>query len=700
MIYKISIKTTLEKLEIAPMKALSHHDIIILLLQVSIMLLLGKILGELFKKLKQPAVVGEILAGLILGPTILGALAPEVSNYLFPATGNVPVALHGLTSLSVVLLLLTAGLEVELSLILGQKSRALATSLSGIALSFVLGFSAPYVMPNFFTVVNSDTFIFALFLGTALSITALPVIVRTLMDLGIFKTKTGMLIIASAMIDDFIGWMIFSVILGLIKQNNSFNSIGFTIGGTVLFAVLMLTVGRRFIDKILPLINHHLSFPGGILAFVIILAVLAAAFTESIGIHAIFGSFIVGVALSDSLHMSKKTKEIIHDFVSNIFAPLFFVSIGLKINFINNFDFSLVALVMAMAFFGKIIGCSSGNFIINLVRPKHKEEQVDSEDKRKLLIRNIRTSLAVGFGMNARGAMEIILASLALQFGVIDEFMFVALVVMALVTSVISGYMMKILLPKEYQNNQTNGIIIFGNNSLSRFIGKYLQTQEKIPVLVTDFESSNSKKQEAQKNELSFYEGNITDKEVVEKLDLSRYNVLLALSENEKNNQKICNLFEYEFTGSRGYRLITKSEANIVGAGEELADGKNILFRNPHWHYNNLEKVVEDSLLEIVKSDFESKEQLNKFLRFNLKLRTMIPLFIKRKNSIEPVTSESLDIEKGDVLVYLDIKTPPKSRKPSNEEQKIQNSLTRQPNPNGQAGVDTPLPTKERKTME
>jgi Kef-type K+ transport system membrane component KefB len=166
----------------------------------------------------------------------------------------------------------------------------------------------------------------------------------------------------------------------------------------------------------------------------LVLSFLGAAFTEYIGIHAVFGSFLVGVALGDSVHMTEKIKEIVHHFVTNIFAPLFFVSIGLKVNFATNFDLVLVGTILIMAFAGKTIGCSLGAFLTGFTR---------------------RQSLAIGFGMNARGAMEIILATLALQNGLINEQMFVALVVMAIVTSVAAGSMMKFFLqlnPKKIQN--------------------------------------------------------------------------------------------------------------------------------------------------------------------------------------------------------------------------------------------------------
>jgi len=414
------------------MESLNHHEVVLFLVQLSLMLLSGRIVGEIMRYFNQPMVIGEILAGIILGPTLLGNYFPDFFATLFPKTGHSPVALNGFTQVSVVLLLFIGGLEVELPTVINQGKKAFVTSFFGIAMSFSIGFFVTYQNASFFHIAPEKHLVFSLFIGTALSITALPVIVRTMLDLGIFKSQIGMLIVATAMIDDFLGWMIFSIILTMMEEGAE-QSILYTVSFTIIFALLMLTVFRRLMDKVLPWFTEHLAFPGGILSIMLVLSFLGAAFTEYIGIHAVFGSFLVGVALGDSVHMTEKIKEIVHHFVTNIFAPLFFVSIGLKVNFATNFDLVLVSVIMAMAFAGKTIGCSLAAFLSGFTK---------------------RQSLAIGFGMNARGAMEIILATLALQNGLINETMFVALVVMAIVTSVTAGSMMKFFLrlnPKKIQ---------------------------------------------------------------------------------------------------------------------------------------------------------------------------------------------------------------------------------------------------------
>lgn len=407
------------------MPKLSAHELMGLLIQLGVMLLMGRIFAEVARKFKQPAVIGEIVAGVILGPTILGTITPGFFETLFPP-GQSYLVLDGFVQIAVVMLLFVAGLEVDLHIVLQQRSKAALTSLFGLTIPFVIGFIVPYTMPELFGYSTAtDPIVFSLFMGVAMGITALPVIARILMDLGIFKTPMGMLVISSAMIDDLIGWQIFSIVLALIGKGNQSMSLWATIMITVGFAIGMLTLGRGVINRVLPWINKKLAWPGGLLSLSLAVCFLCAAFTEYIGIHAIFGAFIFGVALGDSEHLSERAKEIIHQFINNIFAPLFFVAIGLKVNFASNFDPGLTAVVIVIAFAGKIIGGGIGT---------------------KLGGFTWRQSLAAGFGMNARGAMEIILGLIALTNGIINERLFVSLVIMALVTSMTSGPLMKWIL--------------------------------------------------------------------------------------------------------------------------------------------------------------------------------------------------------------------------------------------------------------
>lgn len=405
------------------MNELTHKEVVLLLAQLSALLFFGRMFAEGARKLRQPAVAGELLAGILLGPTILGSYAPSLFESLFPATGNSPAAFGAFIQVSLVLLLFIAGIEVELHIVWRQGKKAFVTTAFGLIVPFLIGFAAVQIFPGFFdTGPGEERLIMGLFLGASMAITALPVIVRILMDLNLFKTDVGMLIVASAMISDLVGWIIFSIILSMLGHGGASMPLGSTILITLGFTIAMLTIGKKLINNALPWINRNFAWPGGLLSIVIASCFIWAAFTEYIGIHAIFGAFIFGVAVGESIHFSERAKEIVHHFVNNIFSPLFFVSIGLKVNFIENFSLPLTAAIVGLAFLGKIVGSGFGARLSGYA-PK--------------------TSLAIGFGMNARGAMEIILGLIALDYGLINEKLFVALVVMALVTSITSGPFMK-----------------------------------------------------------------------------------------------------------------------------------------------------------------------------------------------------------------------------------------------------------------
>ncbi|MFZ1289815.1 MAG: cation:proton antiporter [Melioribacteraceae bacterium] len=416
--------------------SLSAEQITTFLVSISVMLFFAKLFGEIFSKLKQPSIIGEILAGIVLGPTILGMLLPEVSEFLFPKNSEINIAIEGITNIAVVLLLLVSGLEVDLSIVMRYRKAAISISTIGIIIPFVLGFGISYLFPNLVGLLNDkDRLVFALFIGTAIAISSLPVIAKILMDLKIFKTQIGFIIIASAMLNDLIGWFIFSIILGMIGANTHGFSFSETIIYTISFIFILLFVGRIVIDKVIFWFKENLSFPGTLLNLILILGFLSAAFTEFLGVHAILGAFIMGIAIGDSKHLKEDTRQIIHQFITNIFAPLFFVSIGMKANFIADFNLGIVIVILALALIGKVTGCSIGARLGGM---------------------NKNDSFAIGAGMSSSGAMGIIIGLIALQFGLINEEVFVGLVIMSLFTSMASAPIMNYFLNKKDKSKFAN----------------------------------------------------------------------------------------------------------------------------------------------------------------------------------------------------------------------------------------------------
>ena len=199
---------------------MDHGLLFTLLLKLSILLVAGRLMGELARKIHLPPLVGEILAGILLGRTFFGMFFPDAFAYLFPSEGDSAIVLNGFISISVVLLLFIAGLEVELGIVIQQRKQAFLTSFFGLIFPFAIAFLTALFFPSVFEAGSGvNKFVFAAFIGTAMSITALPVIARILMDINMLRSKMGMLIISSAMINDLIGWLAFTFVLSLVKRS-------------------------------------------------------------------------------------------------------------------------------------------------------------------------------------------------------------------------------------------------------------------------------------------------------------------------------------------------------------------------------------------------------------------------------------------------------------------------------------------------
>ncbi|MFP4071379.1 MAG: cation:proton antiporter [Desulfovibrionales bacterium] len=409
------------------METLSSQNITVLLLSLGVLLSAAHLLGEAAQRLHQPAILGELLAGVLLGPTLLGSLAPELSAFLFPPHGVNAVALDTIATLAIVLFLLVAGMEVDLSTAWKQGRIGFKVGLSSIAIPFTIAFAAAWALPGALgRHPEADPLIFALFFAIAISISALPIIAKTLMDMGLYRSDLGMVVVSAAIFNDLVGWIIFAVILGLIGGHSGTGGpIMLTIVLTLAFVGAMLTVGRWLIHKVLPFVQAYTRWPGGELSFALVLGLLGAACTEWIGIHAIFGAFIAGVAIGDSSHLRERSRVIIDKFISFIFAPVFFASIGLKVNFLTHFDIALVGFVVAIAVACKLIGGTMGARWGGLP---------------------LREAWTVGFAMVSVGAMGIIVGMIAREAGIIDERLYVALIVMAMVTSMMSGPSIRLIL--------------------------------------------------------------------------------------------------------------------------------------------------------------------------------------------------------------------------------------------------------------
>ncbi len=411
------------------MNNLSSFDLTHFFLAISILLVFTRLFGALMERFHKPAVVGEILGGVILGPTIFGSFFPETFNLLFPVNGPLAYSWQALINISVILFIFTSGLELELSRMLKYGKASLTVGLFGFCIPFILGVTFVWLIPSVLELSPlKQKLPLALYLGVILSISALPVIIKTLSDLKILKTPVATTTIGAAIFDDLIGWIIFAIVLTLSGQTleNKLN-IYSTIIVLISYIVFMLFIGRKLIKKGLSLIKNW-GFDD-VTSYSVILALifLSAAITEWLGIHAMFGALIVGIILSDTDHLERKTSIFLNKFIAAFFSPIFFGFIGLRANFGSSFDLKLFLIIFILSCLAKIVGVTLGALLSGF---------------------KIAEAFAISFAMNARGAMGIIITNLGLQAGLINNQLFSAFILMALITSIISGPLIQFSLSK------------------------------------------------------------------------------------------------------------------------------------------------------------------------------------------------------------------------------------------------------------
>jgi len=406
---------------------ISEHRLLVFLVQLVVLLFAARGAGELFRRIRQPALVGEILVGLVFGPTILGRFFPGLAATLFPPDAVQHAMLETVSWLGVLFLLLVVGFEVEISAIWKQRRSSLTIGFVGVLLPLLMGVGLALLLPERYRVVSHSKFVFALFLGTAVAISAMAVIARALHDLDILKSDIGLTIISAVTVNDVLGWVAFTIVLGLATQQGlDWFSILKVLGGTALFIAFSLTLGRKLVNKAAVWMNRsRLPKPGIILTFIFLLGGLCAVMSQVIGIHAALGFFFAGVMAGGAPAISERSRETISQMVYAVFVPLFFVSIGLRVDFMANFDLLLVLAVTGVAIGGKFAGAWLGA----------RASAIGGRD-----------AVALGIAHTPGGAMEILIGVLALEFGLINLVVFEAIVVAAIVSSILIGPLLSLAL--------------------------------------------------------------------------------------------------------------------------------------------------------------------------------------------------------------------------------------------------------------
>jgi Kef-type K+ transport system membrane component KefB len=396
---------------------MDRHDIAMLLLQLSIMLGVALAFGRLLTSLGQLALFGELIGGVVLGPTVIGTLFPDFYQWLFPNSGTAALARETLLNVGMLFFLFAAGLHVRVDGVKGSATVFAGTF--SVAIPFVIGVAAVLAWPAMWgSQAAGEPLRFAVLIGTALSISALPVIAKILIELELIGGKVGTTIMMAATVTDVLGWCLFALAIN--------NFAAAPAEPTAAIAALLLAglgavlfLGRSRLQTLHPALIARLARMPNLLGLSSLLVLAAAAASEILGVHAFLGAFFVGVFLEPAFRAKFGGHQPPQQVLVNAITSLYFLSIGLRTNFATNFDASLVAWVIVIACVGKVIGGGLGAWLGGMPA---------------------RESLAVGIGLNARGAMEIVLATIALQFRFIDERVFVALVTMAMVTSIASGF--------------------------------------------------------------------------------------------------------------------------------------------------------------------------------------------------------------------------------------------------------------------
>lgn len=402
-------------------KPLGHHQLLLVLLELALLLLIARGLGEFMRRIKLPPVVGELLAGVLLGPSVFGWLLPNIQEHIFPHNQAQSDLLAVVSWLGVLFLLIVTGLETDLNLIVSKGKTALLISLGGIIFPFATGLGLGWFLPDNFLANPNERLIFSLFIATAMSISAVPVIAKVLMDLNLIRRDIGQITLAAGMTDDTIGWILLSVVSGLASSGKfDIQTALRSVAGAVIFLGLAFTIGRSLMSLIFRWVDDYIGGATANLSALLVLGFGAAALTHSLGIEAALGAFVAGILAGQSPRFSREAGITLELITSGFLAPIFFATAGLRVNLLDIFaptTFLIGLVVLAIACFGKFTGAYIGSRIGGL---SHWE------------------GIAMGSGMNARGAMEIIVATIGVSLGVLNPPMYSIIVMVAIVTSLMA----------------------------------------------------------------------------------------------------------------------------------------------------------------------------------------------------------------------------------------------------------------------
>ncbi|MCC7430121.1 cation:proton antiporter, partial [bacterium] len=405
----------------------SHEDILLLLVRIAILLLAARTLGELAQRLNQPAVLGELFAGVLLGPSMLSGWFPVVHEWFIPQTNVQGYLLELMSLIGAMFLLLLTGLETEIELIKKHAKTAIYIAFGGLILPFVSGFCFAYFLPESLLVSPDKKFIFAIFIATALSVSAIPVIAKILIELKLMKREIGQTIVAAGVVDDTIAWIFLSIIASLtVNQTLDFSEVLKSVGSVLVFIIFSFTIGKWLVKKALDFVQDEVLSVDRLLTLIVVMTFLWGTFTQAIHLEPVLGAFVIGILFGQLKRLPKNVIEKLQSISMSIFVPIFFAVAGLKVNILGLLEPRLALISLAailVATFSKILGAYLG--------------------ARFFCKKDHWTSLTYGAGLNARGAMQIIIATIGLSLGILSQEMFSIIILVAIVTSLTAPLMLK-----------------------------------------------------------------------------------------------------------------------------------------------------------------------------------------------------------------------------------------------------------------
>jgi len=386
--------------------------------QIMLLLLVGRLIGEAMLRIKQPAVTGQLLAGLVLGPSFLGLIWPDAQHLIFPAAKEQKAMLDAISQFGILVLLLLTGMETDLKLVRESGKASISASLAGIVVPFLCGVALGEFLPDSMLPDPSKRLITSLFLGTALSIASVKIVATIIGEMNFMRRTVGQVIMASAIIDDTVGWMITAVIFGLAQEDHldAFN-LAKSIIGTVAFMAISLTIGRRVVFFIIRWVNDNFVSDFAVITAILLIMGGMAMITDLIGVHTVLGAFVAGILVGESPILTRHIEEELRGLITAFFMPVFFGTAGLSADLTVLKDPMLLALtvgLIAIASLGKFGGAFCGGKLGGLSK---------------------RESLALGCGMNARGSTEVIIATIGLSMGALTHNLYTMIVTMAIVTT-------------------------------------------------------------------------------------------------------------------------------------------------------------------------------------------------------------------------------------------------------------------------